>query len=135
MKTLFKLTVLVLFLTFISIPINAKLLPADSSVKVTKSRIVDNLLVGIKSQNEGLKLSSLFQLGNYAMDKAVIELMRTLKDDSKAEARITAALSLYKLGDPRGLFAIGRAAIFDESPRVRKMCEKYYQQSVLAHYN
>ena len=122
----------------LSLPATAKDLsktaaaPATESTQITESRIVDNLLVGIKSQNSGLKLSSLYQMGNYDTEKSVIELMRILKDDPKDEARITAALSLYKLGDARGIYAVKRAAKFDESPRVRKMCENFYRQFIAA---
>lgn len=123
-----------LILTF-SLPLTAKDLSKTSKVtpvQFSQSRIVDNLLQGIKSGNNGLKLSSLYLMGDYDTEKSVIELMRTLKDDPKDEARITAALSLFKLGDARGLYAVKRAAEFDDSPRVRKMCENYYRQFLAA---
>lgn len=134
MKTLFQYVTTVFVILSLALPISAKNLSNSASPSEPKSKsvIVDNLLLGVKSQNEGLKLSALFQMGNYDTEKSVIELMRTLKDDPKDEARITAALSLYKLGDARGIYAVKRAAVFDESPRVRKMCEKFYQQSIAA---
>ena len=131
MKQLIKYAAALLLVLAVSSPLTAKSLSAavsSASTQITESRIVDNLLNGIKSHNEGLKLSSLYLMGNYDTEKSVIELMRTLKDDPKDEARITAALSLYKLGDARGIYAVKRAAEFDESARVRKMCENYYRQ-------
>jgi hypothetical protein len=41
--------------------------------------------------------------------------------------RIIAALSLYKIGDSRGIFAIRQAIKFDESKRVSKLCDKFYR--------
>lgn len=89
-------------------------------------KIVDNLLVGLESSNEGLKLSSTFHLGEIKASKSVISLMRILHDDVNENARITAALALIKIGDARGTFQVKRAAIFDDSEKVRRMCQKFY---------
>lgn len=137
MKNISKGIIATALILSLSLPVTAKDLSKTAATtteaaQITESRIVDNLLVGIKSENTGLKLSALFQMGNYDTEKSVIELMRILKDDPKDEARITAALSLYKLGDARGIYAVKRAAIFDESPRVRKMCENFYRQYITA---
>jgi hypothetical protein len=34
-----------------------------------------------------------------------------------------AALSLFKIGDERGLFAVKQAIKFDDNDQVKKMCE------------
>ena len=131
MKNIISTIAIVVILLSASLPLSAKNLSTSTTTeKITNSRIVENLLVGLKSHNEGLKLSSLFYLGNYDTENSVIELMRTLKDDSKEEARITAALSLFKLGDARGIYAVKRAAVYDESARVRKMCDNYYREFI-----
>ena len=137
MKSISKGIIAAALILSLTLPVTAKDLSKTTAAttdaaQITESRIVDNLLVGIKSENTGLKLSALFQMGNYDTEKSVIELMRILKDDPKDEARITAALSLYKLGDARGIYAVKRAAKFDESQRVRKMCENFYRQYVTA---
>lgn len=133
MKNIISWTSFFAIVFFLTLPLEAKVISA-SPAQISESVIVDNLLIGVNSGNEGLKLSSLFYLGNYDSEKSVIELLHILKDDLKDEARITAALSLYKLGDERGIFAIERAAIFDESPRVRKLCEKFYTQFSSVHF-
>ena len=131
MKNILSTIAMTAILLFAALPLSAKNLSTSTTTeKITNSRIVENLLVGLKSHNEGLKLSSLFYLGNYDTENSVIELMRTLKDDSKEEARITAALSLFKLGDARGIYAVKRAAVYDESARVRKMCDNYYREFI-----
>ena len=88
--------------------------------------IIDNLIVGAESQNNGLKISSTFHLGEYKASKSVISLLKILHDDKNENARISAALALIKVGDLRGVYAVKRAAIFDESLRVKRMCEKFY---------
>lgn len=99
----------------------------NAAIEVKKyKKIVDNLLVGLESDNEGLKLSSTFHLGEFKAYKSVIALMRILHDDANENARITAALALIKIGDARGVFQVKRASFFDESERVRRMCQKFY---------
>ncbi len=88
--------------------------------------VVENLLVGAESENIGLKTSSVIQLGKYDSDKSVNPLLKALKDDNNESVRISAAISLYKLGNPRGIFAVKRAAKFDDSQRVRKICTILY---------
>lgn len=88
--------------------------------------IVDNLIVGAKSDNDGLRISSAYQLGEFKSDKAVTPLLKVLKSGKSDAEKIVAALSLTKLRNPRGLFAVKRASIFDDSEQVRKMCKKFY---------
>ena len=121
-----KLLSTILVLTFIS-PALAGSLP-NSNTEVDQSKIVENLVAGIKSDNLGLKTSSLYHLGSYDSEKAIIELLRALKDEKIESARISAALSLIKLGDARGIYAVKRAIKFDDSERVRNLCEKFYCQ-------
>ena len=49
-----------------------------------------------------------------------------MRDDENEEARIAAALSLYKLGTPLAMNAIRQAIRFDNSERVKKLCSRFY---------
>ncbi len=89
-----------------------------------------NLLAGIESNNRGLFISSAQKLGDFKSEKAVLPLMKVLKSSSDEASRITAALSLSKIGNAKGLFAVKRAAEFDNSERVRNMCEKFYRANL-----
>lgn len=95
--------------------------------KINDEDIEINYLKGAESDNLGLKISAAFQLGERKSRKAVIPLMEVLREDSAPEARIMAALSLYKIGDERGIFAIKKAMEFDNSGQVRQMCGIFYQ--------
>jgi len=92
--------------------------------------VIENLLNGVNSGNHGLRMSSAYFLGEIKADEAVIPLMKILKNDQNEEARIMAALSLLKIGDSRGLFAIKRTIQFDDSERVKKMCSIFYQDYI-----
>lgn len=105
----------------------AKDLPKNH-VKLNSQNIEKTLLVGLESGNLGLSISSAQTLGELKSSKAVIPLLRILHNSTNESSRIAAALSLYKIGDGRGIRAIKQAAKFDKSERVRNLCSKFYAE-------
>lgn len=95
-----------------------------------KSPAVVNLLIGVNSDNQGLKESSANMLGELGSSYGVIPLMRMLHESDQENARIVAALALCKIGDARGIYAVKRAASFDPSDRVKRSCAWFYEQYV-----
>jgi len=85
-----------------------------------------NRLIGLASDNEGLRVSCAFNLGEMKSVKAVIPLMKLLREGKTCEERIIAALSLVKIGDPQGVYLVNRLSKFHECDRTRRMCEKFY---------
>ena len=94
-------------------------------------QIEDNLIVGLNTDNEGLKISCTYFLGEIKSDKAVIPLMRILKSSEVEEERIAAALALVKINSDKGLFTIKQRIKFDDSERVQRMCAIFYNQCLL----
>lgn len=66
-------------------------------------------------------------IGELCCKRSVIKLMDILHNNSSEELRILAALSLYKSGDSRGIYAIKQSIKFDESDSVHRLCEKFYR--------
>ena len=99
--------------------------PAQTSAK--KDCIKKSLLLGVESENLGLQSCAAYMLGELCCDEAVVPLLKILHNSPYEEMRIIAALSLYKIGDSRGIFAIRQAIKFDESKRVSKLCDKFYR--------
>jgi HEAT repeat protein len=93
---------------------------------ITSEDIEKNLVAGVETDNLGLKVSSAYYLGERRSDRAIIPLMSILHTDKSEEARIIAALSLYKIGSERGIYAVKRAAEYDESESVRRLCKIFY---------
>lgn len=100
-----------------------------------KSAIVDNLNVGIKSDNYGLRVGSadvLFDLINQSYleskdaSKAMIPLLIMLEKGLTDEERISAAVALFKLGNSIGIYRLRGVAIFDDNERVSKICKNLY---------
>ncbi|MCB0750384.1 MAG: HEAT repeat domain-containing protein [Ignavibacteriae bacterium] len=95
------------------------------------SEVEDNLMIGLQSDNLGLKTSSAYYLGEYGSSKSVNALMSILKNGKTEEERISAAVALTKINSEKALFAVKQRAQFDESERVRKQCALCYQESSL----
>jgi hypothetical protein len=98
---------------------------------LNENLIFENLLIGAKSSNKGLCASSTYLMGELCSKKSVIPLMRLLHNAECEEVRILAALSLCKIGDARGVYAVKRSAIYDDSERVKRLCKIFYN-AVLA---
>jgi HEAT repeat protein len=91
---------------------------------------VANLLVGLKSDNLGLKTSSAYMLGELRAEEAVVPLMAMLRSGDQECCRIVAALALCRIGDSRGIYAVKCAVQFDESKQVAQKCAWFYEQYV-----
>ncbi len=108
---------------------------ADTPTALTAeqyARAEQNLLIGIESDNQGLKESSAYLLGELKSSNAVIPLMKMLRSDNQESARIVAALALCRIGDARGVYAVKRATQFDNSESVARRCAWFYNEYVQA---
>jgi len=94
------------------------------------SKIEDNLLVGLQSENLGLKTSAAYYLGEFGTSRSVISLMKMLKSGETVEERISAAVALTKINTDKAIFAVKQRAKYDDSERVRRLCEVFYNQSL-----
>ena len=92
-----------------------------------KEACIKTLMQGLNTENLGLQAGCVYMLGEVCCDKSVVKLLDILHNGKTEELRILAALSLYKIGDTRGLFAIKQAIRFDDSERVSRMCEIFYK--------
>ena len=108
-----------------------------------KSLIVDNLTVGIKSENSGLHTSSalvIYELINESYlesddaSKAMIPLLKLLKNGKTEEERIAAAMALFQLGNSIGIYQLRGVAVFDDNEKVATICKNlYYSYHKLHH--
>ncbi|MCW8849943.1 MAG: hypothetical protein OQJ81_08200 [Melioribacteraceae bacterium] len=105
---------------------------AADSLKTQKAstyeNIEKNLLVGLATDNEGLKFSCAYFLGEIKSSKAVIPLLRLFHNGESDEMKIIAALSLCKINSERGVFAVKRGITFADSKRVQRLCNIFYNQ-------
>lgn len=85
---------------------------------------------GLNSDNNGLVAGCAYMVGEIRCQRSVITLLKILHSNQSEELRILAALSLYKIGDARGIYAIKQAIKYDESKRVQQMCELFYKATL-----
>lgn len=97
--------------------------------------IEKNLLVGVQSDNFGLRTSSAFMLGEMKSEKAVDILTTMLREEDDERARIAAALALIKIGNDRSVYMVQMASKFNEFDRVRSLCKKFYYAHLINEYN
>ena len=102
--------------------------PAKPQKVSTYENIEKNLLVGLSSENKGLKFSCAYYLGEMKSSKALIPLLKLFRDGESDEMKIIAALSLIKMNSERGAFAVKRGITFEESGRVQRLCKIFYHQ-------
>jgi HEAT repeat protein len=95
-----------------------------------KESCIKTLLEGLQTENRGLQAGCTYMLGELCCDRGVITLLDILHNSPSEELRILAALSLYKIGDSRGIYAIKQSIKYDESERVSRLCEKFYRAYV-----
>jgi HEAT repeat protein len=92
-------------------------------------KVEDNLLVGLKSDNLGLKTSAAYFLGEYGTSRSVNALLSVLKNGETEEERISAAVALSKIDTEQAKFAVKQRAKFDDSERVRRLCAMFASQN------
>lgn len=105
----------------------------DHPAGLTKEKYeaaVENLLIGLASDNLGLKESSAFMLGELKATEAVVPLMAMLRSEGEDCCRIVAALALCRIGEARGVYAVKQAIRFDDSENVQQKCAWFYDQYV-----
>ncbi len=86
-----------------------------------------NLLIGIASDNLGLRLSAASILAEVGTSRSVIPLM-TMLHNGTADERIVAALALSNIRDGRGTYAVRCTAVSDPDENVRRLAAWYYNQ-------
>ncbi|RPH37715.1 HEAT repeat domain-containing protein [bacterium] len=124
MKTLTRIFALVAMLAAVTV---SGMAGDNEKPSYDKNQAELNLLVGLASENLGLRESSAFMLGEIGSQKAVVPLMAMLHDGTES-SRVVAALALTRIGDARGIYAVKQAAKFDSSERVQKLAAWYYNQ-------
>ena len=146
--------ILTLLFAFIIFALSTSLVFANEPVKPAKAnststyndftvfseeeydQIEANMLKGIKSDNVGLQTSSAYFLGEMKSDRAMIPLLKLVTNGETEEARIIAALSLYKIKSKIGMYRLKQLSeTYEESEIVRKVFDRLYEIYVSKTYS
>jgi hypothetical protein len=118
-----------LFAVSLFLLLSIQILPQETADKNSsaKEACFKTLQQGLCSNNLGLQAGCAYMIGELCYQSSVITLMKMFHNSPSEKIRILVALSLYKIGDSRGIYAIKQAIKFDESERVQRMCEIFYK--------
>ncbi len=117
---------------------------ADRAPSTNKNLIVQSLLTGIHSDNEGLRTSSAVVITE-VIDNALaspddfspslIPLLQMLDNGRTETERIVAAVALYSLNDGIGIYRLRGSARFDNSEKVRTVSKNLYYSFHTLHHS
>ena len=126
-KLLTLFVVVILLLSVSSLPAQ------NNSIKdITSNKYaLQNLLAGIKSDNEGVKRSSIYFAGKYRIAESESALIEQLSKEENPGTRILIALVLYEMGSLEGLEAVKKLALNDVDPQVRRMSTHIYNEHLI----
>lgn len=90
---------------------------------------IPNLKQAVQSENTGLKKSAIYMAGKYKIAEMVEPLVNQLAKEDDDNVKVLIALSLYEIGDEKGIDAIQDLAY--REGRVKRMTEalvyEYYK--------
>ena len=118
----------VVALSLIIVATIGELTAQTNSIKdITENKYaLENLIEGIKSDNNGVKRSSIYFAGKYRIAEAEDVLIEQLDREQNPSNRILIALVLYKLQSEDGLLAVKNMAATDNDSKVRRMSTHIY---------
>lgn len=119
----------ILFAVSLLLFFSFQILPQETAIPNSSEMeaCFETLQQGLTSDNLGVQAGCAYMVGELCCQRSVVCLLKLLRSSPSEELRILAALSLYKIGDSRGIYAIKQAIRFDESERVSRLCEKFYR--------
>lgn len=118
MKNIVRVILVVLFLLSISLDIYAENAPSKKN-RVSYKAIEETLLVGLNSDNLGLKISSAYMLGEIKSKNAIPELTAFINNIDNDKARLTAILALLKIASSESDVALNQN---DSNSEVSELC-------------
>jgi len=124
MKTVTALVVILV----IALNANTGLQAQSSKYKNVTENSLETLKQGIRSDNTGLRRSSIYMAGLYKIDEAVETLKDQLEKEQNSGIKILIALSLYSIGNPDGMEAVKKLAKSDNDKEVKRMSTVIYRE-------
>lgn len=86
------------------------------------SNQINNLIMGVKSDNAGLKKSCIYFAAKYQVVETVQTLVDEFENNDDPKMKVLIALALYQIGDKSGIEAVYKASLSDGNQKVRKTC-------------
>lgn len=118
MKTLSAFAVVVLISFLLTEPILA-----SSDLKKFSKGMIQSLIVGLNSSNNGLAMSSVILAGEYRVEESVEHLANIIDSDVSYEIKKAAVFALYQIQNEEVLSVLKSVCIKNECPYLKKCAE------------
>ncbi|HEX9250994.1 MAG TPA: hypothetical protein VF870_02075 [Ignavibacteriaceae bacterium] len=89
---------------------------------------LQNLEMGIQSENEGVRESSIYLAGQYRFIDTEDALIKQLKVEKNSDIKVLIGLALFRMNSGKGMNELQRLASIDENSRVRRMSYAIYNE-------
>lgn len=96
---------------------------------------LQNLEMGIQSENAGVRESSIYFAGQYRFIDAEDALIKQLKVEKDSDIKVLIGLALFRMNSEKGMNELQRLATVDENPRVRRMSYAIYNEYLVSFSN
>jgi hypothetical protein len=96
---------------------------------------LQNLVLGIHSENKGVRESSIYLAGQYRfidMENALIEQLKVEKD---SDIKVLIGLALFRMNSEKGMNELQMLTKKDSNPRVRRMSQAIYNEYLVINSN
>lgn len=123
-------TVLFFFLITDSFAQNKKI-----SELVKNKFAFENVIAGIHSENEGVRESVIYFVGEYRFIDTENDLIKQLKMEKKSDIKVLIGLALFRMNSDKGMNELQKLASVDENPRVRRMSQAIYNEYLVSNSN
>ncbi len=126
MKAQITKSVLVLILGMV---LSSTLFAQNTLSEFTKNKYaLDNLLMGIHSDNEGVRKSAIYFAGKNKVVESAEDLIEQLKKEENPGIKVLIALALFEMESKEGLDAVRKLSKNDKDLRVRNMASFIYNE-------
>jgi HEAT repeat protein len=130
MKTLKRISVVTIIVLISFFELNAADIQLNSAHKA-----VGNLLMGIKSENDGLKRNAIYLAGKYRLVETGDALVEQYSVEKEPGTKILIAHAIFRIHDDNAMEKIYNMSISDKNPKVRRLTAAIYETYKLDNYN
>jgi HEAT repeat protein len=96
---------------------------------------LQNLEMGIQSENEGVRESAIYLAGQYRFIDTEDALIEQLKVEKDSDIKVLIGLALYRMDSEKGMNELLGLATQDENSRVRRMSSAIYSEYLVNNSN
>lgn len=89
---------------------------------------LQNLVIGIHSENKGVRESSIYLAGQYRFIDTENALIEQLKVEKDSDIKVLIGLALFRMNSETGMNELQMLTKKDSNPRVRRMSQAIYNE-------